>query len=106
PRPHRPTVPPGTRARFGYGPLLRSTDKSLPDPGAILDAAERLERTALLGRHVRAQAARVVASAPIERGLVFINLHLHDLFDKQLLSPFPPLSKFPPRRVPEVPRRP
>src|SRR5262245_20282627 len=32
------------RQLFGYESLLRSTDKSLPHPGAILDAAERLER--------------------------------------------------------------
>src|SRR6185436_13696986 len=81
----QPIVHASTRARFGYEALLRSDDKSLPHPGAILDAAERLERLAALGRGVRAHAARVIASAPAERGLVFINLHLHDLFDKQLL---------------------
>jgi EAL domain-containing protein (putative c-di-GMP-specific phosphodiesterase class I) len=102
---YQPIVHAATRVRFGYEALLRSTDKSLPDPGAILDAAERLERTALLGRHVRAQAARVIANAPIERGLVFINLHLHDLFDKQLLSPFAPLSKVASRVVLEITER-
>jgi EAL domain-containing protein (putative c-di-GMP-specific phosphodiesterase class I) len=101
----QPIVHAASRARFGYEALLRSSDKSLPHPGAILDAAERLERTATLGRNVRAQAARVIASAPIERGLMFVNLHLLDLFDKQLLSPFAPLSKVASRVVLEITER-
>jgi EAL domain-containing protein (putative c-di-GMP-specific phosphodiesterase class I) len=101
----QPIVHAGTRARFGYEALLRSADRSLPNPGAILDAAERLERTATLGRNVRAQAAKVIASAPAERGLMFINLHLLDLFDKQLLSPFAPLSKVASRVVLEITER-
>jgi EAL domain-containing protein (putative c-di-GMP-specific phosphodiesterase class I) len=101
----QPIVHAATRARFGYEALLRSADRSLPHPGAILDAAERLERTATLGRNVRAQAAKVIASAPIERGLIFVNLHLLDLFDKQLLSPFAPLSKVASRVVLEITER-
>jgi EAL domain-containing protein (putative c-di-GMP-specific phosphodiesterase class I) len=101
----QPIVHAGTRARFGYEALLRSTDRVLPHPGAILDAAERLERTQVLGRSVRAQAAKVIASAPAERGLMFINLHLLDLFDKQLLSPFAPLSKVASRVVLEITER-
>jgi EAL domain-containing protein (putative c-di-GMP-specific phosphodiesterase class I) len=101
----QPIVHAGTRARFGYEALLRSADKSLPHPGAILDAAERLERTTTLGRNVRAQAAKVVANTPPERGLMFVNLHLLDLFDKQLLSPFAPLSKVASRVVLEITER-
>ena len=101
----QPIVHAATRARFGYEALLRSTDKALPHPGAILDAAERLERVAALGRSVRAHAAKVIASAPPERGFVFVNLHLLDLFDKQLLSPFAPLSKVASRVVLEITER-
>ena len=101
----QPIVHASTRTRFGYEALLRSTDKALPHPGAILDAAERLEKIATLGRNVRAQAAKVITSAPPERGLVFINLHLLDLFDKQLLSPFAPLSKVASRVVLEITER-
>jgi EAL domain-containing protein (putative c-di-GMP-specific phosphodiesterase class I) len=104
--PHfQPIVHASTRARFGYEALLRSTDKALPNPGAILDAAERLERTTILGRNVRAQVAKVIAGAPIERGLIFVNLHLLDLFDRQLLSPFAPLSKVASRVVLEITER-
>src|SRR5213078_5117102 len=59
----------------------------------------------ILGRNVRAQVAKVIASVPIERGLVFVNLHLHDLFDKQLTSPFAPLSKIASRVVLEITER-
>jgi len=101
----QPIVYAKTRARFGYEALLRSHDKSLPHPGAILDAAERLERIPALGRAVRAQSAKVIANAPAERGVVFINLHLLDLFDKQLTSPFSPLSKVASRVVLEITER-
>jgi EAL domain-containing protein (putative c-di-GMP-specific phosphodiesterase class I) len=101
----QPIVHAQTRVRFGYEALLRSTDRSLPHPGAILDAAERLERIPALGRAVRADCARVIAAAPPERGVVFINLHLLDLFDKQLTSPFAPLSKVASRCVLEITER-
>jgi EAL domain-containing protein (putative c-di-GMP-specific phosphodiesterase class I) len=93
------------RKRFGYEALLRSTDRSLPHPGAILDAAERLERIAVLGRAVRANTAKTVAAAPPERGLVFVNLHLLDVFDKQLTSPFAPLTRVSSRVVLEITER-
>jgi len=101
----QPIVHATTRARFGYEALLRSADRSLPHPGAILDAAERLERIPQVGRAVRANVAKTIAEAPAERGVVFVNLHLLDLFDKQLLSPFAPLSKVASRVVLEVTER-
>jgi EAL domain-containing protein (putative c-di-GMP-specific phosphodiesterase class I) len=101
----QPIVHASTRARFGYEALLRSIDRALPHPGAILDAAERLEKIATLGRKVRAQGAKVITDSPAERGLFFINLHLLDLFDKQLLSPFSPLSKVASRVVLEITER-
>lgn len=101
----QPIVHAGDRSRFGYEALLRSTDKSLPHPGAILDAAERLERIPALGRAVRAATAKVIASAPVERGVVFINLHLLDLFDKQLTSAFAPLSRVASRVILEITER-
>jgi EAL domain-containing protein (putative c-di-GMP-specific phosphodiesterase class I) len=91
--------------RFGYEALLRSRDRSLPNPGAMLDAAERLERVPTLGRAIRADVARVFTAAPEGRGLVFLNLHLLDLFDKQLTSPFAPLTKIAHRVVLEITER-
>jgi EAL domain-containing protein (putative c-di-GMP-specific phosphodiesterase class I) len=101
----QPIVHASTRTRFGYEALMRSADKALPHPGAILDAAERLERIPSLGRAVRAATAKVIASAPAERGVIFINLHLLDLFDKQLTSPFSPLAKVASRCVLEITER-
>lgn len=101
----QPIVHATSRQRFGYEALLRSRDKALPHPGAILDAAERLERIPALGRAVRADCAKVIAGAPPQRGVVFINLHLLDLFDKQLTSPFAPLSKVASRVVLEITER-
>ncbi len=101
----QPIVYASTRARFGYEALVRSADKSLPHPGAILDAAERLERVPALGRTIRAHTAKVIGEAPSQRGLIFVNLHLLDLFDKQLLSPFAPLSKVASRVVLEITER-
>src|SRR4051812_40981435 len=101
----QPIVHAKGRARFAYEALLRSGDKSLPHPGAILDAAERLEKIPTLGRAVRAQCAKVIAESPAARGVVFINLHLLDLFDKQLTSPFSPLSKVASRVVLEITER-
>jgi EAL domain-containing protein (putative c-di-GMP-specific phosphodiesterase class I) len=100
----QPIVRASDRGRFAYEALLRSADKSLPHPGAILDAAERLEKITTLGRAVRAQCAKVIAGAP-DSGLVFINLHLLDLFDKQLTSPFSPLAKVASRVVLEITER-
>ncbi len=102
---YQPIVHAATRARFGYEALLRATDKSLPHPGAILDAAERLERIPALGRAVRAQVARTIADTPPERGVVFVNLHLLDLYDKQLSSAFAPLTKVSSRIVLEITER-
>lgn len=101
----QPIVRADTRKRFGYEALMRSTDKALPHPGAILDAAERLERIPTLGRAIRGQTAKVIAAAEAERGVVFINLHLLDLFDKQLTSAFAPLSRVASRVVLEITER-
>jgi len=101
----QPIVHAADRTRFGYEALLRSTDTVFPHPGAVLDAAERLERVPTLGRAVRAHIAKVIAAAPVERGMVFINLHLLDLFDKQLTSAFAPLSKVASRVCLEITER-
>jgi EAL domain-containing protein (putative c-di-GMP-specific phosphodiesterase class I) len=101
----QPIVDAQTRARFGYEALMRSTDRSLPHPGAVLDAAERLEKVTPLGRTLRGLTAKVITDSPIERGMFFVNLHLLDLLDKQLTSAFAPLTKVAPRVVLEITER-
>lgn len=101
----QPIVNAGDRVRFGYEALLRCKDPVLPHVGALLDAAERLERTAALGRTVRGAVASTFAAAPVERGLVFVNLHARDLFDPTLSSPFAPLTRLARRVVLEITER-
>lgn len=101
----QPIVHAHDRSRFGYEALLRTGDRTLPHPGAVLDAAERLERIHKLGRAIRGQIAQVFVAEPAERGLVFLNLHLLDLQDKQLTSAFAPLSKIASRVILEITER-
>ncbi|MEZ4359594.1 MAG: EAL domain-containing protein [Kofleriaceae bacterium] len=101
----QPIVWTSDRRRYGYEALMRSSSRALPHPGAILDAAERLERVTSLGRANRALVAEIIARAPVERGVFFVNLHLQDVFDRSLVSPFAPLSKVAKRVVLEITER-
>lgn len=101
----QPIVRASDRQRYGYEALMRSTDRTLPHPGAILDAAERLERVQQLGRSNRAVVAGVVAAAPASRGVFFVNLHMLDVLDRALVSPFSPLTKVADRVVLEITER-
>ncbi len=101
----QPIVFAADRRRFGYEALMRSTERTLPHPGAILDAAERLERIPQLGRANRALVAGILTEAPVERGVFFVNLHTLDVIDRSLVSPFSPLSKVADRVVLEITER-
>jgi EAL domain-containing protein (putative c-di-GMP-specific phosphodiesterase class I) len=101
----QPIVWTRNRARFGYEALLRSTSRALPHPGAILDAAERLERVVVLGKQIRQQVATTIGSHPSQRGVFFVNLHILDLIDPSLISHFAPLSKWASRVVLEITER-
>lgn len=91
-------------AVFGYEALLRSDEKSLPHPGAILDAAERLGRLEDLGRAIRARAAEPLEQAEPD-ALLFVNLHTADLLDPALTDPDAPLSRIAHRVVLEITER-
>ncbi len=101
---YQPIVRVADRSLFGYEALLRSEQKALPHPGAILDAAERLDRLTDLGRRIRdAASASVPDAAP--QAVFFVNLHSHDLMDGTLLSSKAPLSQFASRVVLEITER-
>src|SRR5690606_27768763 len=85
--------------------LLRTDEPALPHPGAVLDAADRLNRLPKLGRAIRTRIARTMSEAPPEYGLVFVNVHALDLLDRALGSPFAPLTKIAERVVLEVTER-
>jgi EAL domain-containing protein (putative c-di-GMP-specific phosphodiesterase class I) len=101
---YQPIVRADNRSLFGYEALLRSEEKALPHPGAILDAAERLGRLDDLGRSTRAAACAPLAQAP-PSCVLFVNLHARDLMDELLLSPKSPLSAVANRVVLEITER-
>ena len=89
---------------LGYEALLRSTEPALPHPGAVLDAAERLNRLPELGQRIRALSAAAFENAP-DGALLFVNLHSRDLLDPLLYKDSEPLSKIAKRVVLEVTER-
>ena len=87
-----------------YEALMRSHDERLPHPGAILEAAERLDRIHDVGRVVWRRAAERIAM--LDRGLdVFVNLHARDLSNPELYDPTAPLSRHAHRVVLEITER-
>jgi EAL domain-containing protein (putative c-di-GMP-specific phosphodiesterase class I) len=101
---YQPIVRSHDGSLFGYEALLRSAEPSLPHPGAMLDAAERLDRLTELGRAIRAAAVRPMSSAPPE-AMLFINLHARDLLDEALFSRESPLAAIASRVVLEITER-
>lgn len=100
----QPIVEVRTRSVYGYEALMRSREPSLPHPGAVLDAAERLDTLDVLGRTARELAAAPVASSEAA-GFLFVNLHVTDLLDPTLTSPDSALSKIASRVVLEITER-
>lgn len=89
---------------FAYEALMRSEDPTLPSPGQLLDAAERLGRLSELGCRVRELAAKGFDAAPAGVHL-FVNLHPLDLTDPSLLEAGAPLSRIADRVVLEITER-
>lgn len=74
---------------FGRELLLRSSSPRLPDPAAVLEAAERLGRVKDVGRIVR----RLAAAVAIPSGTsLFVNVHSLELEDEELHSRLAPLT--------------
>lgn len=89
---------------FGHEALLRSREPSLPDPPAVLDAAERLGRVHELGRVIRRRVAQTMAGLSPDV-VVFVNLHPLDLEDDDLFDAEALLTTFASRVVLEVTER-
>ncbi len=100
---YQPIVQLPSRRLYAYEALLRSTEKSLPHPGAILEAAQKLGRLGELGAAVRRSVATTLSKSPVP--LVFMNVHPNDLVDDELYSPKAPLSSVATRIVLEVTER-
>jgi EAL domain-containing protein (putative c-di-GMP-specific phosphodiesterase class I) len=101
---YQPIVEASTGGLFAYEALLRSDEPALPNPEAILDAAEKLGRLEDVGRAVRQKAPEPIESAP-PPALLFVNLHATDLLDATLGSPSSPLTAIASRVVLEITER-
>ncbi len=101
---YQPIVSWSKKSVFGYEALLRSREPTLPHPGAVLDAAERLGRVHDLGRVMRAKTIE-----PLDRladdVLLFVNLHPSDLLDDHLFARTGALTPFAKRIVLEITER-
>lgn len=101
---YQPIVSWSRRAAFGYEALVRSTEKALPHPGAIFEAAEKLERTADIGKVIRNVCGGPMKDA--DAGcMLFVNLHSRDLLDDTLFDPKAPLTEWAERTVLELTER-
>ena len=98
---YQPIVSWQRRQLFAYEALLRTREKSVPHPGALIDLAHRCHRLDELGRRIRAVAGPMAPNAP----LLFVNLHPADLLDDDLYDPAAPLSQSARRVVLEVTER-
>jgi len=85
----QPIVRASDGSLYGRELLLRSRSPRLPDPGAVLEAAERLGRVRDVGRVVRRLAAAVAVPAGTS---LFVNVHSLELEDEELHSPETPLA--------------
>jgi EAL domain-containing protein (putative c-di-GMP-specific phosphodiesterase class I) len=101
---YQPILDAQTGRAYGHEALLRSDEPSLPHPGAVLEAAERLGRLDELGRTIRARAAAPLLERA-DAGMLFVNLHVTDLADPSLLDPNSPLAQIAERVVLEVTER-
>jgi EAL domain-containing protein (putative c-di-GMP-specific phosphodiesterase class I) len=89
---------------FGYEALMRTKEPSLPHPGAVLDAAEKLDRLSDLGQRVRRLSAKAFEKAPAD-AVLFVNLHTRDLLDPELFESTSPLGRIAERVVLEITER-
>jgi PAS domain S-box-containing protein len=100
----QPIVHAGTGALFGVEALMRSSEPSIPNPMALLEAADQLGRLGMLGRKVRALAAAAFAPQ-LGDVTLFVNLHPEDLYDLDLIARSSPLSMIASRVILEITER-
>jgi len=98
---YQPIVRAADLVTVAYEALLRVEEPLLPHPGAVLEAAERVNRIHDVGRAVRSRVATDCPAA--EAGwLFFVNLHPEDLLDPDLYEPTSAFSAQASRTVLEV----
>jgi EAL domain-containing protein (putative c-di-GMP-specific phosphodiesterase class I) len=100
----QPIVDGRTRMTVGFEALMRSSEPTMPTPGEVLDAAERLDRIHDVGRQVRERTAAAFRDEA-SNALLFVNLHAADLLDDDLFDRNAPLSGIADRVVLEITER-
>jgi len=100
----QPIVSWRNRSVYAYESLLRTEEPTLRNPIDFIETAERLGRTAQLGRTIRRRIADQMANASAT-AQVFVNLHPSDLVDEELCSGQGALAPFASRVVLEVTER-
>ena len=101
---YQPIVRWSARATYAHEALVRTSEVTVPHPGALLDLAERLDSLPQLGHRIRGLVAEPLDRAPAD-SLLFVNLHSHDLCDERLFDPESPLAKMAHRVVLEITER-
>jgi EAL domain-containing protein (putative c-di-GMP-specific phosphodiesterase class I)/CheY-like chemotaxis protein len=100
---YQPIVRWSDRSVYANEALVRSRETSLDNPGALFDAAERLDRVQDIGRIVRSLAPRPLPEPGA--GLLFVNLHTKDLADESLYDTDTSLAKVAQQVVLEITER-
>ena len=100
---YQPIVQAKDGAPFAHEALMRSEEPDLPNPQAVLKAAERVDRLRDLGGTMRRLTALDLAAT--QHSVVFVNLHPIDLCDDALYEAASPLTPFAPRVVLEITER-
>ena len=96
----QPIVRWSTKSTFAYEALVRSKEPTIPHPGALFDAGDRLDRVMEIGRRVRHLCGESVGKPP--DALLFVNIHTKDLMDHVIFSPDAPMAARCPIRREEV----
>jgi len=89
---YQPIVSWKSKSVYGYEALVRSKEASLPHPGALFGAAEKLGRVEELGRIIRNIAPDPFGALGERNERLFVNLHPGDLLDDELFSSRSPLA--------------
>lgn len=100
---YQPIVRWSDRSVYAHEALVRSREPSLGNPGALFDAADRLDRVHDIGRIVRSLAPCPLVDG--EGGFLFVNLHTKDLADESLYDQRAPLAQVAHRVVLEITER-
>jgi EAL domain-containing protein (putative c-di-GMP-specific phosphodiesterase class I)/CheY-like chemotaxis protein len=101
---YQPIVRATDSSVLAYEALMRVDEPQLPHPGAVLSAAERVDRLQDVGRAVR-NSVVVSTQTADPSWLLFVNLHPEDLLDSTLYKVNSPFAALAHRVVLEVTER-